>query len=425
MARKIRDRSLDSREARSKLAARGKPYWRGIERGVHLGYRRLKGKAGTWCVRHYVGDQTYTVESLGAADDLSDADGVAILDFWQAQTKVREDRESRAHKAAGKTGPLTVGQVMEDYIAFQFERRKSGQDARYRYEAFIKPAFGDLEVNALTKDQISAWHGALAKKAPRIRTAKGAPQKHRELGKDAESVRQRRNTANRTLCVLRAALNRAWRDGKVSSDAPWRRIEPFENAGAARIRHLTMEEAKRLINASEPDFRLLVQAALQTGCRYGELARLQVRDFNPDAGTLAVTISKTGKSRHVVLTHEGIAFFKQLCAGRSGGELMLSHNGSPWGTAHQTPYMRRACVKGKISPLIGFHGFWDTWEELHVIAGVPLLVVGRNLGHVDARMVEKHYGHLSSDYIAEAIRAGAPQFGFKPDAKLATLAGRG
>jgi hypothetical protein len=29
-------------------------------------------------------------------------------------------------------------------------------------------------------------------------------------------------------------------------------------------------EAKRLINAAEPDFRLLVQAALQTGARYGE-----------------------------------------------------------------------------------------------------------------------------------------------------------
>jgi len=39
---------------------------------------------------------------------------------------------------------------------------------------------------------------------------------------------------------------------------------------------------KRLINASEPDFRLLVQAALQTGARYSELARLTVSDFNPE-----------------------------------------------------------------------------------------------------------------------------------------------
>jgi hypothetical protein len=55
---------------------------------------------------------------------------------------------------------------------------------------------------------------------------------------------------------------------------------------------------------------------------------------------------------------------------------------------------------------------------------VPLLVVAKNLGHSDTRMVEKHYGHLAPSYIVDAIRAGAPKFGFKPDPKIATLAGR-
>ena len=47
----------------------------------------------------------------------------------------------------------------------------------------------------------------------------------------------------------------------------------FKNVDTARLRYLTIAEAQRLINASEPDFRLLVQAALQTGARYSELAR--------------------------------------------------------------------------------------------------------------------------------------------------------
>ena len=41
--------------------------------------------------------------------------------------------------------------------------------------------------------------------------------------------------------------------------------------------------------------------------------------------------------------------------------------------------------------------------------GVPLLVVAKNLGHADTRMVERHYGHLAPSYIADAIRAGAPK----------------
>jgi hypothetical protein len=45
------------------------------------------------------------------------------------------------------------------------------------------------------------------------------------------------------------------------------------------------------------------------------------------------------------------------------------------------------------------------------MAGAPLFVVAKNLGHTDTRMVEKHYGHLSQSYIADAIRAAAPRFG--------------
>ena len=43
----------------------------------------------------------------------------------------------------------------------------------------------------------------------------------------------------------------------------------------------------------------------------------------------------------------------------------------------------------------------------------PLMVVAKNLGHADTRMVERHYGHLAPSYVADAIRAGAPRFSTK------------
>ena len=85
MARTLRDSSLDPRAARARLKARGKPYYRAVEEGLHLGYRRVKGRpgkpaaAGKWVLRHYVGGQKYCVETVGVADDLSDADGVGNL----------------------------------------------------------------------------------------------------------------------------------------------------------------------------------------------------------------------------------------------------------------------------------------------------------------------------------------------------------
>jgi integrase len=63
---------------------------------------------------------------------------------------------------------------------------------------------------------------------------------------------------------------------------------------------------------------------------------------------------------------------------------------------------------------VSFHILRHSWASLAVMAGVPLLVVAKNLGHADTRMVEKHYGHLAPSYIADAIRAGAPRFGDTP-----------
>jgi integrase len=117
-----------------------------------------------------------------------------------------------------------------------------------------------------------------------------------------------------------------------------------------------------------------------------------------------------------------MAFFAEMCAGRAGSEIMLvKDNGDPWKVAHQTWPMAETCKRAKIYPTVGFHQLRHTWASHAVMNGVPLLVVAKNLGHSDTRMVEKHYGHLAPSYIADAIRAGAPRFGFEPDMKLAGI----
>jgi integrase len=433
MARTVRDSALDTRAARNRLHPRGKPYWRLLEQGLHLGYRKGKGGsgrpagAGRWVVRHYIGGQNYHVETVAAADDFTDADGIAILNFKQAQTLARERMKRRAHDAAGKSGPLTVRRAIEAYLEFLEANRKSASDARYRADAFILPKLGDFEVEDLTTDRLSRWLADLAKMAPRLRTKKGGVQKFKDVkaGEDKEdALRKRQSTANRTLTVLKAALNRAWRLGKTSSDAAWRRVEPFENVDSARIRYLSIAEAKRLVNATDIQFRPMVRAALFTGARYGELSHLAVADFNPESETLAVRQSKSGKPRHVVLTDEGAKYFHQLCAGRVGSDVLLPRaNGQAWDKSHQARPMKLACKQAKIAPPIGFHGLRHTYASLAVMNGTPLLVLAKNLGHADTRMVEKHYGHLAPSYVADAIRAGAPKFGFKTDRKIASIGG--
>jgi integrase len=405
MARSLRDSKLDTRDARTRLKVRGKPYWRLIEPGLHLGYRRLAGRPGTWCVRRYVGNQTYTVETLKGvvADDFADADGKTVLDFKQAQ------REAQKHKP--KVGPLTVAGAIEQYLTYLVDNGKSADDARYRADALILPPLGGIEISALSTEKLRGWLSALAK----------TPAKRRKAEAGAEPLRRRRSSANRTWTVLQAALNLAFKEEHVPDAAAWQRVKPFRGVDAARVRYLTLAECQRLINACDPDFRQLVQAALQTGCRYGELARLRVHDFNPDSGTVTVQQSKSGRPRHIVLTDEGVTLFRQWCTGRTGSALLFTRDGEPWQKSNQGRPMRLACARAKIDPAINFHGLRHSYASLTVMNGAPLLVVAKNLGHVDGRMVEKHYGHMAPSYVADAIRAAAPRFGIEPDDKVAVL----
>ena len=425
--RKVRDSRLDSRKAREKLKARGMPYYRKIEGGLAVGYRKLRGQAGTWWCRHYVGEKKYDTEKLGTADDITDAfasgdaddhtvkllDAAAdpVMTFDQAQALARARKGKRA---AGVTGPLTVADALDQYLErLKGEGSKSVDDARYRAEAFIRPRLGTIKVKALTADDVRKWMVRLAKEAPRLRTAEGKKQKHRSIEADeADVIRRRRATANRVLTILKSALNQAFRDGKVSTDTAWRCVEPFKEVDAPRIRHLEVAEATRLINASGPVFRPMVQAALLTGCRYGELTRLKVGDFKPATGTLTIRLSKSGKARDVALTDEGISLFKQLSIGRATDELLIRNgDGVAWKKSHQARPMIEACERAKIKPRVSFHALRHTYCSHAVMNGAPLLVVAKNVGHADTRMIERLYGHLAPSYIADAIRAAVPKFG--------------
>jgi integrase len=98
---------------------------------------------------------------------------------------------------------------------------------------------------------------------------------------------------------LKATLNHAWREGKVATDEGWRRVKPFHNVDAPRIRYLNKAECKQLVNAAGVEFRPLIQAARLTGCHNSELISLRVSDFNPDSNTLRIPTSKSGKPRNV------------------------------------------------------------------------------------------------------------------------------
>jgi len=416
MVRSVRSNPLEARTNRLKLAV-GKRVYIIIAEGLALGYRRPEKGNGTWQARLWTGNK-YVKHVLAEADDYLEADGARVFTFFQAQDKARDYLKEVHRPALPRMKPANVTEAAEHYLAWYRENRKAAKETETTINAHVLPAFGDRLLMDLDTVTIRRWHEKLASSPARKRTRAGGRQVYREKPTTAEEKRSRKSTANRILTVLKAILNRAFRDGLVADDTAWRRVKPFENADEPVTRFLTERESTRLINACRPDFRNLVKAALFTGARYGELTRLLVKDINLDTGMIYISPeAKSGRGRHVPLSEHGIDFFRAISVGGLGNaHAFQREDGKPWGKNHHVRLLEAACNRAKVEPAVGFHELRHTYASLLAQAGADLLTISRLLGHADTRITSRHYAHLCDKTLAKTVRALLPGFGHQAEA---------
>jgi len=426
MPRKARDERLDTRTARLRLKPRREPYWRNIQEGRAIGYRRLAGgKGGTWIARHYdpKADPPRRYEALGTADDLLGTDGAGTLTFSQAQDQAREWFASLTGAPSKPAEPITVRAAWEHYRKdYDARGGKAPAEMERALNAHVLPKLGDRRVIDLTTAELKSWHHAIAAAPIRLRTSKKAKAPNvRVIAKDdKDGHRARRSTANNILTRLKAILNLVHRDKLVPSDEAWRVVKPFQKVSAARVRYLTDDEATRLANACPDDLRALVTAALLTGCRYQEMARLRCEDVDLQNGTIMVR--GKGEPRHPILTAEAQQFFAQRIAGHHRSDLVLPRrDGAAWGKSAQFRPLREACKAAKIEPAIGFHILRHTHASRLAMKGVPMQIIAHQLGHADIRITAKHYAHLAPSHVADTIRAAFGSLGLVPDSNVTAL----
>jgi integrase len=361
---------IGSRSKRLRLAARKDPYYRQLQSGLAIGYYRpASGGDGTWWGRVRANGR-YVVEAIAAADDYVDPDGETILSWSQAQAVVRE----WAARQTG-TGPLTVADVVRDYLddlrARKGERAAAGAEGRVRKH--LLPVLGDRRIADLTASDMTSFRNGMV---PANAT-------------DEERRRRSLDSANRVLNVARAALNHAFKAGRIADDRAWRRVSAFRNVGMARKVIFDPIELQALIDACEFGLRELVAVAAQTGARLGELTAAKVRDFDADAGTLLVS-GKTG-SRSIYLAPATALLLRRAASGKRPDDLLLPPADRPsWSHNLHSKRFAVAVRKAGLDPAATFYALRHSFISHALRNLLPVKAVADHVGS-SMVMLERHY----------------------------------
>ena len=426
MSRTTLDAPLRSPTARERLPPRAEPYFRSVQQGLSLGYRRgLKG--GTWLARIRQPEKDGYIEvKLAAADDAGAvADNATVLSFDKAVDAAREAFAQSSARLVSGTLPVAAKATLDDVFTLYRKAYSAGETLRGNgpgrdlvnvdsiLKCHLRPRLGSVRLDRLHDQQLRTFKEDLVK-APRL-SRSGKPVAAEDPDgewEESEALRKRKARANRIVTVLRAALNHALNKKWFATDAAWcQALIPFPKVDAASVRFLELDECNALKAAVDDDFRGLVRGALLTGCRYGSLRFLLCRDVDLKAQTALVRVSKSGATQLIHLNEAGCAFLRDLMAGRRKSDyLFVKSSGEPWKPSDQQRRMERGCAAANIDPAITFHELRDTFASHLVKAGVPLLTVSKLLGHHDLRTTEKYYAHLAPNTLKTAIDDHLPPF---------------
>ena len=202
-------------------------------------------------------------------------------------------------------------------------------------------------------------------------------------------------TVHRELAILRAILNKAYREGYLAQVPPFPKVKPSQG----RCRWLTVDEEQRLLKAAVPHLRALIAFAVDTGGRRSELFKLDWRDVNLERGFVKFTKTKNGEDRSVRLTNRAKQVLMNLGAKEFGP--VFTYREQAIKDVKTT--FDKARQKAGLNDF-RFHDLRHSFASRLVQKGIPIYEVMHLTGHKSLAMVQR-YSHLGPDYQNRAIDA--------------------
>lgn len=257
-------------------------------------------------------------------------------------------------------------------------------------ERHIKPLLGKRRVGSINKRDVQKFQEDVAAGKTACTVKTGPRGRARVTGG--------RGTASRATAVLGAILSYAMRE-EIIVENPARGVELYKPEG--RERFLSAEELKTLgdmlAQAEAEGFNSTAIAAIRllifTGCRKSEILGLRWQDVNFEKKCLFLPDSKTGR-KTVPLAAAALEVLASLPRLEDVPHVLPASRGE----GHYVGLPKAWAELKKRAKLDGvtLHTLRHSFASIAVAGGDSLYLVGKVLGHTQAKTTEK-YAHLDID----------------------------
>ena len=291
---------------------------------------------------------------------------------------------SRVVEAPPRQPALTVAAFAERFMQ-EHVQVFCKPKTRANYELWlghhILPILGDMPLAAVTRTDVQRLQRTIGAKV------------------DPRTGRPTRTTANRALTVLGSLFGRAV-DWEVLERSPVQKVRRFPERRIER--YLTEDELDRIAvlldahHRRNPGAVLAIRLLLLTGARTDEILSLKWADIDWEHKLLRLRDTKTG-ARDVPVSADALRLISEV---EERGEFVCS---TSTGRKIQNLHRTWILLRKKIGlDDVRKHDLRHNFASTGASAGIPLITVGKILGHKDLRTTQR-YAHLFDHEVKAAV----------------------
>ncbi|MCF7875357.1 MAG: site-specific integrase [Candidatus Omnitrophica bacterium] len=204
-------------------------------------------------------------------------------------------------------------------------------------------------------------------------------------------------TVNRELACLKHMFTMAIQWGKAEIN-PVKKVKLFRENNQ-RVRYLEIEEIEKLLKSCKGYTKRIIEIALNTGMRKGEILGLRWADIDFRRGIIYLLDTKNSDKREVPINNRVKQALVSQLKHKDSSYVFCNKDGKPYRDIRKS-FVAALNKSGIIN--FRFHDLRHTFASHLVMSGVDLNTVRELMGHKSLRMTLR-YSHLSPAHKQRAV----------------------